>query len=175
MLHAHKLSNCVQFRNVQPLAISMNSSHGTCTRMQCNTDAKYIPLTHSQHLCTVQLEFLFLNMSAIWQYSPKMAAPNMLPAHSKSVQVEEACQSHEVSPGWTAETDHPPVGKQHREDSQLPTIQPGAVKLVLWRHQMHLSFMHPMESETSFTAPGCISIPQMSLLSADHVFDDIID
>ena len=29
-------------------------------------------------------------------------------------------------------------------------IQPGAVKLVLWRHWMHLSFMHPVTSKNQF-------------------------
>ena len=29
-------------------------------------------------------------------------------------------------------------------------IQPGAVKLVLWRHWMHLSYMHPVTSEDQF-------------------------
>ena len=30
------------------------------------------------------------------------------------------------------------------------TIQPGAVKMVLWRHWMHLNFMHPVTSENQF-------------------------
>ena len=38
------------------------------------------------------------------------------------------------------------------------TVQPGAVKYVLWRHWMHLNCMHQWRQRTNFTAPGCIII-----------------
>ena len=37
-------------------------------------------------------------------------------------------------------------------------VQPGAVKLVLCGHWMHLSFMRQWRQRTNFTAPGCICI-----------------
>ena len=41
-------------------------------------------------------------------------------------------------------------------------LQPGAVKLVLWCHWMHLSYMHPVTSKNQFTAPGCaLPIPMI--------------
>ena len=43
--------------------------------------------------------------------------------------------------------------KQEIMTIQNCNIQPGAVKLVLWRHWLHLSYMHPVMS-TNFTAPG---------------------
>ena len=36
------------------------------------------------------------------------------------------------------------------EPRTLPGLQTGAVKLVLWRHWMHLNFMHPVTSENQF-------------------------
>ena len=55
----------------------------------------------------------------------------------------------------------------------LAYIQPGAVKLVLWRHWTHVTQVHPVTSlrATNFTAPGCthISRTQTSLeLSHQH-------
>ena len=44
------------------------------------------------------------------------------------------------------------------------SIQPGAMKLVLWRNWMHLNYMHQWCQRTNFTAPSCIHQSDMSML-----------
>ena len=39
-------------------------------------------------------------------------------------------------------------------------VQPGAVKMVLWHHWMHLSYIQ-WRQRTNFTAPGCINVTMM--------------
>ena len=38
----------------------------------------------------------------------------------------------------------------HKLNAHQLSIQPGAVKLVLWRRLMYLSYMHPVTSENQF-------------------------
>ena len=44
----------------------------------------------------------------------------------------------------------PPLPHRLVKQTQSSKVQPGAVKMVLWRHWMHLSYMHPVTSENQF-------------------------
>ena len=53
-------------------------------------------------------------------------------------------------------------------------VHPGAVKLVLCGHQMHLSCMHQRRQRTNFIAPGCRHIGTVIPL-VYSVWDDEVD
>ena len=63
-------------------------------------------------------------------------------------------RSSVIDPNLLFETHPKSISTQRRPEERHELkhtdIQPGAVKLVLWRHWMHLNFMHPVMSENQF-------------------------